>query len=178
MEFPLEEWIDWVEAGKIRASSAKVSPNGGLVRNLPRLRGSNLMQKILVIFAWVFARSFLQCLGWCHVLFTVVVVKVVGGFYPHCRVCLSGSHEKITHFGGIKQCKYVVNVERFPLQYRWWFRNPAPVEVGGFLHYLQDFMFRISSINSSAWSLGWCHISWPLQFPSIFCGKGRESLEV
>ena len=27
------------------------------------------------------------------------------------------SHEKNTHFGGIKQCKYVVNVERVPLQY-------------------------------------------------------------
>ena len=39
------------------------------------------------------------------------------------------------------------------LSYCWWFRNPAPVEVGSVSHYLQGFIHprwcRISSINSS-----------------------------
>ena len=89
----LEERIDRVEAGKIRATSAKVSPNGGLVLNLPRLRGSNLMQKFLAIFGVSFCPKFLALSGlvscavpWLRVgrftvsIFTVVVVKVVGGF--------------------------------------------------------------------------------------------------
>ena len=71
---------------------------------------------------------------------------------------------------------------KYTRYYSWWFRNPAPVEVGSLSHYLQGFihvrcLFGISAINSlidktQSWLLiVYTHIHIPRLFPYKFSLK-------